>query len=246
MQLSVLYSEIGQALNDPNHDRWPTSVLLPRINEATTDILVYTNAVKTREDLTSVVGTEGYALDANTIDVIRIDVQNTDGDWVKLQGMLRDQLDFQDPNWQQRDNGKPLIYWWDGTNQTIHLVPKPDSSWAVASGIRVWEIQKPTDLSATTDVPFDSNNAMIPYHRAIVHYVAGICWMDDGTPEGLQKSRFHKSNNLQKPGEYEREIMKILRKFDAPEDIPASILWKPQGGRASTRGVVTKENLFGQ
>lgn len=245
MQLSQIYSEIGLSLNDPNNDRWSQSVLLPRINEAMTDILVQTNAVKTREDLTPVVSTREVQVDTDTIDIIRVHIMNSAGKWKKLDGILPEQLDFEYPNWQQKDDGEPVLYWWDGTNQKLNLVPKPSSEWAQTNGLRVWEVQKPTDLSSTTDVPYSSNAAMIPYHRAIVHYVSGVCWMDDGTPEALAKSRFHKSNDFQRPGEYEREIKKIWKKFDAPEDVPARILWAPEGGRASRYGVRTKDNPLG-
>lgn len=242
MQLSEFYSEIGQALNDPNHDRWSQSILLPRINEGMTDLLVHTNAVKTREDLTPVVSNEEVQLDTDTIDIIRVHIKNSDGKWKKLDGILVDQLDYMNPNWQQLDDGEPDVYWWDGTNQKIHLVPKPSSTWAQTDGLRVWEVQKPTALSSSTDVPYSSNAALIPYHRAIVHYVVGLCWMDDGTPEALAKSRFHKSNDFSRPGEYEREIKKIWKRFDSPEDIPSRILWRPEGGRASQFGITDKTN----
>lgn len=245
MQLSDLYTQIGLALSDRNNTRWPKATLLPRINEAMTDILVLTNSVKTREDLTPVSATENVQLDTDTIDIVRVHIKNSDGDWKELPGRFIEQLDFEKPNWQQLEDGEPEVWWWDGTNHILHLVPAPDSVWANADGLRVWEIQKPTDLSATTDVPYSSNAAMIPYHRAIVHYVVGICWMDDGTPEALAKSRFHKSNDFSKPGEYEREIKKIWDKFDNPEIIPSRILWQPEGGRASKYSARTKENPFG-
>ena len=53
----------------------------------------------------------------------------------------------------------------------MNLVPAPDAANAISSGLRVWEIQKPADLVNSTDVPFGSNTAMIPYHGAIVHDV---------------------------------------------------------------------------
>lgn len=244
MLVSELYAEIGQLLGDRNNDRWSQEVLLSRINIAVTKILIYTNSVKTKETLTAVAGTDTVQLDTDVIDIIRVDVQRTNGLWVKLRGYLRDQLDFEDPNWQQTDDGEIQAYWWDGTNQQLNLVPAPDAANAITNGLRVWEIQKPADLVLPADIPFDSNAAMIPYHMAICYWVAAQCFMDDGTPEALAKSRFHRSETMSRPGNFERELMQINAKFDSPEDIPARILWKPQGGRTGSSSWISKGSSF--
>lgn len=246
MNVSELYTEIGQLLGDPQHDRWTTAILLSRINLAQTKVLVYTNSVKTKETLTAVAATDTVQLDTDVIDVIRVDIQNSSGEWKKLNGYLRDQLDFEIPTWQQLTDGEPKAYWWDGTNQQINLVPAPNSTNAITNGLRVWEIQEPADMVSTTDIPFGSNTAIVPYHMAIVYWVVAQCWMDDGTPEALQKARFHRSETMSRPGNFEREIMQINSKFDAPEDIPARILWSPQGGRLSSLGFRSKGNPLGQ
>ena len=246
MDLAGIWAETGRLLNDPNNDRWSQSVLTTRANLAATSILAYSNAVKTKETLTPVAGTATVSVDSDTMDIIRVDIKRDDGDWVKLHGYLRDQLDFEDPNWQQRDDGAPIAYWWDGTNQQINLVPAPDSANAITDGLRVWEVLKPADMASSSDVPFDSNAAMIPYHLAICHWVAAQCWMDDGTPEALAKARFHRSGLMDKPGEFEREMKKLIRKFDSPEDVPARILWRPSGGRVSQSGFRSKANPLGQ
>ncbi len=246
MDVSAYYAEIGRLLSDPSNDRWSQSVLLTRMNRSQTKVQILTNAVKTKETLTPVAATKTVQLDTDVIDIIRIDIQRTDGSWFKLDGLTRDQLDFKYPNWQQLDDGEPVLYWWDGTNQQVNLVPTPDSSNAITSGLRVWEVQKPADMSATTDLPFGANAAMIPFHDAIVHDVVAQCWMDDGTPEALGKSKFHRSDDFSRPGKFEMEIKKIWQKFDAPEDIPLQILWRPQGGRASGSGLTSKANPLGQ
>ena len=208
-------------------------------------VQAYTNAVKTKETLTPVAATATVSLDSDVMDIIRVDIQRTSGDWVKLRGYLRDQLDFEFPNWQQEDDGEPKLYWWDGTNQQINLVPAPDSANAISSGLRVWEVQKPADMDDSADVPFSSNAAMIPYHMAIAHWTVAQCWLDDATPEAIAKSKTHRSGVLLRPGLFELEIKKILAKFDVPEDIPARILWRPQGGRVGSSGM-SKTNPLGQ
>jgi len=244
MNVSDIYEECGRLLNDPNNDRWTTAILLDRINVAQTAVLAYSNAVKTKESLTPVAGTAEVSLDSDTMDIIRVHIKNSSSEWKKLDGILKDQLDFTDPGWRNRDDGEPVAYTWDGTNQQLTLVPAPTSEWAQSNGLEVWEVQKPADVSATSDIPFGSNNAMIPYHMAIVYWVVAQCWMDDGTPEALGKSKFHRTDDFSRPGKFENEIQKLRKKFDSPKDIPARILWRPEGGRLGTRAQA-KSNPLG-
>lgn len=246
MDVASLYSEIGRLLSDPNNNRWSKATLLTRINEAQRQILRYTNAIKTREDLTPVAGTAAYSLDTDTMDIIRVYIKNSSGSWKELDGVSEEELNFHSPNWRNLTNGEPIGYTWNGTDQQITLVPAPDSTWAQTDGLQVWEVQVPAALTATTDVPFASNTAMIPYHMAIAYWVAAQCWMDDGTPESLSKSKFHRSGTFKNPGNFENEIKAIWGKFDSPQDIPARIMWRPQGGRATKAGVRTKSNPFMQ
>ena len=245
MLVSAIYSEAGRLLADPANERWVAATLLARINLACTNILSITNAIKTVEALNTVAGTEEVALDTDVLDVIRVHIKNVSGEWKPLTGILRDQLDFEDPNWQQRSDGEPIRWTWDGSTQKVILVPAPDANWAGTGFMKAWTIQNPTALTLTSETPFATNTAMIPYHMAIVHWVVAQCWMDDGTPEALGKAKFHKSGDFSRPGQFELEIRKIRAKFDAPEGIPARILWRPQGGRASSRGI-SKTNPLGQ
>lgn len=234
MDVTALNAEIGRLLNDPNNTRWSTAIILERINLAQTAVLSYTNAVKTKEVLTPIAGTATVSVDTDTIDIVRVHIQNSSGEWRKLDGIFVDQLDFEDPNWRQREDGEPVRYWWDGTNQQLNLVPAPSSEWANSNGLEVWEVQNTASLVNPSDVPFASNAAMLPYHMAVAYWVAAQCWMDDGTQEALGKSKFFRTDDFSRPGKFENEIKKIWAKFDVPQDIPARILYRPQGGRVSS------------
>lgn len=246
MNVTSMYGEIGRLLGDPNNDRWPAATLLIRINLAQTKVLALTNAVKTVESLTPVAGTAAVSLDSDVIDVIRVHIKNSSSEWKKLNGIFRDQLDFEDPNWRQRTSDEPVAYTWDGTTQVLTLVPPPSSEWAQTNGLQVWEVQKPADLTAGSDTVFAANAAMIPYHMSVVHWVVAQCFMDDRTPEAFSNANKHRSGDFDRPGEFENEIKIIWKKFDAPQDIPARILWRPEGGRASKNGVYSKGNPLGQ
>lgn len=246
MLLSELQDEIGRLNGDPSHERWPLDLVNRRINEAQTIVQGYTNAVKTKETLTPTANTATVTLDADTMDIVRVTMTRTDGSIFELDGISRESLDFDYPNWMNLSPGEPRLWWYDATNQELNLVPAPDTSNAIASGLFVWEVRKPTDLVNASDIPFDSNNQMIPYNMAIVYWVVSQNWMDDGTPEALAKSRFFKSGVLSNngAGQFEQQIMRILAKFDRPERVPENIKWRPTGGRAGAGNVPTKSNPF--
>ena len=163
MNLSQIQAECGRLLGDPQNDRWSAATLLTRINLIQTEVQGYTSAVKTDESLTPVAGTATISVNADTMNIIRATKTLSDGVTVKpFPGINREELDFLYPDWKQWQQGEPLYWFYDATDQQINLVPTPDSANAISSGITVWESRKPADLSASTDTPFDSNNQMIP------------------------------------------------------------------------------------
>ena len=244
MTLLELQQECGRLLNDPSNQRWTSDVLTSRLNQAQTIVQGLTNAVKTVEVLTATVNTPQLTIDVDALDVLRVRLTLSNGSYKKLDGITREELDFRYPNWENFGAGEPLTYWFDGTNHQINLVPAPDSNNVVTNGVSVWEVLKPADMVNPTDIPFDSNSPMIPYHLACVHWAVAQCWMDDGTPEALGKAKFHKSGIYDRPGEFEKQIMRIREDFDVPVDVPVRILWRPQGGRVRSWSMPSKSYPF--
>jgi hypothetical protein len=247
MDRSALEAEAGRLLNDPNHDTWSTSVIDARLDLAQTEVNGYANAVKTKETLTPTANTSEVAVSALTIDIVRARYTLPSGEKFPLEGITRDELDFRYPNWENWSPGKPMAYTFDASNRNLILVPAPDAAHAIASALDVWEVRQPASLSSSTSVPFDDVALMVPYHMAIVHWAVAQCWMDRGDPESLAKAKFHKSGVLSGPnaGQYENQLMRIIEKFDRPEDIPIRINWKPQGGRLGGWGTRSKSSPLG-
>ncbi|HUV26996.1 MAG TPA: DUF6682 family protein [Anaerolineales bacterium] len=244
MQRSDIETEIGRLLGDPNHDRWSVTALRDRTQEAQIAVQALTNAIRTVETLTPTAETQEVDINDNTIDIIRATITDSDGDILALEGRSRSDLDFYVPNWENQDSGKPTHFFYDASNNQLVLYPKPSADYAIADALKVWEVRIPEELTGDTDEPFDNNAAMQAYANSIVHWVVAQCWMDDGTPEALGKSRFHKSGSIENPGEFEKYIRLINAKFNAPSVIPARIKWYPQGGRVGGRRV-SKSNPFG-
>jgi hypothetical protein len=241
---SELWAEEGRLLNDPNNERWITSVLQARNNQAQTIVQGYTSAVKVKETLTPTADTAPVTINSSSLDIMRVTLTLPSGQVKPIEGIAREELDYRYPNWENWTSGEPSLYWFDGSNSQINLVAKPSAAYALTDALKVWEVRKPADMTAGTDTPFDSNTPMVPYHLAIAHWTVAQCWLDDGTPEALAKSRFHRSGALERPGEFEKQILRIREDFDTPVDIPARILWRPQGGRLGRGGVRSKSYPF--
>lgn len=244
MNQSEIWAEEGRLLSDPNNDRWSTSVLQARNNEAQTIVQSYTKAVKTSETLTPTADTSQVTINTATLDIMRVTLTLPTGSIKIIDGLSREELDYRYPDWENWDPGEPQIYWFDGSNAQINLVPAPSAAYARADALKVWEVRKPADMTAGTDTPFDASVPMEPYHLAVVHWTVAQCWLDDGTPESLAKSKFHRSGSLERPGEFEKQILRVRQDFDNPVDIPARILWRPQGGRLGRGGMPSKSYPF--
>lgn len=240
MDLSGIWAECGRLLSDRNNDRWSQDILTTRANLAQTEIVGQTSCIKEVANYTPQANASNVTVDADIIDIIRAEITNANGETIPLQGISREQLDFLYPNWQQWQAGQPLLWWYDQTSNILHLQPSPDANAAITNALRLWEVKVPNALSASTDIPFNSYTPLVPYHMSIVHWVVAQCFMDDGTPEALAKARFHKSGSMLNPGEYEKEIGRIMAEFDSPSAIPGQVLFRPQGGRIGTWYVPSK------
>jgi hypothetical protein len=247
VDLQTLQDEIGRLLGDPAHDRWPLDVLTRRINIAQTNVNSYAGALKTKETLTPTASVSAVTLNANTMDINRVDITRTDGTLFSLPGVTRENLDFDYPNWQNLEAGVPVSWWYNASTQELNLIPSPDSANAITNGLFVTEIRKPSDLVNASDIPFDSNNQIVPYHMAVVYWVVAQCWADDGTPEALAKARYFKTGVMTQggAGQYEQEVMRFIARFDRPESVPDHIKYRPTGGRAGSTNYPTHSNPFG-
>ena len=245
MLRSEIESEIGRLLADPSNDRWSVDVIRERIEFAQAEVQALTGAVKTVETLTPTVDTAEVTLNNQILDIVRATLTDSGGTIHVLEGRSRDDLDFYIPNWVNAGSGQPVNFYFDPSTYQLVLYPKPSDSFAQTDGLKVWEVKIPAELASSTDEPFDGNTLMRAYTMSVVHWVVAQCWMDDATPESLSKSKFHKTNNMDNPGEYEKVIKKINAKFNSPSIIPARIKWQPQGGRSGSGQWPTKSNPLG-
>lgn len=246
MQRSELEYQIGKLLGDPAHTRWTLAEdIEPRLELAQIEVQAITNAVKTVETLTPTADTAEVTVSNDTLDILRVTLTQSDGTILPLVGRTREDLDFYVPTWQNLGSGRPETYYFDASNKNVVLVPPPSAAYAITNALKVWEVRIPAAMTGSTSVPFDANTLMRAYQMSLVHWVVAVCFMDNGDPESLAKSKFHKTNDMQHPGEYEKVIKLINAKFDSPVDVPARVMWSPQGGRLGGVGRPNKANPMG-
>lgn len=251
MQRSDLEAEVARLIGDPNYTRWSTTLIDSRLDAAQLDVQKWTNAVKTTTLYTPTANVAAVTVGDSVIDILRATFTRPDGT-VKTESngfrpINRYQLDFDRPNWPNESTGEPVLWTFDASNKQIILIPAPDSTNAMANALTVLEVRQPTALSVgiSTSVPFDSNALMVPYHRALVYWAVSECLKDNADSDSLNKAKYFRSNDIERPGEYEKEIKQILMKFDVPEAIPARVMWKPTGGRLGSPGQLSKSNPLG-
>jgi hypothetical protein len=245
MDRSALDAEIGRLLADPSHARWDTDTLHTRIEFIQQEVQALTGAVKTVESLTPTADVAEVTLDDETIDITRATLTETDGNVHILIGRSREDLDFYEPSWPNYSSSLPTQFFYDVSNRQLVLVPPPSSDYATAGALKVWEVRTPTPLAGDSSEPFDGNVTMRAYTRAVVHGVVALCLMDNGDPESLAKVKFHRSNDTNVPGEYEKMLKQINAKFTHPSVIPERIKWMPQGGRLGGGKWPSKAYPFG-
>jgi hypothetical protein len=233
-------------LGDKDHIRWPTDVIDDRLELAQTEVQALTNAVKTVETLTPTANTAEVTVDDDTLDILRVTLTQSDGTITTIAGRTREDLDFYVPTWPNMNPDLPKNYYFDASNAQLVLVPAPSSAYALSNSLKVWEVRIPAAMTSDTSVPFDASALMRAYQMSLVHWVVAVCFMDNGDPESLAKSKFHKTNDMNRPGEYEKVIKLINAKFDSPVDVPARILGPyPQGGRLGGVSRPNKANPIG-
>lgn len=250
MLRSDLEAEVGRLLGDPNNTRWTTPVIDLRLDAAQIDVQKWTNAIKTTTNYTPVASISTVQVGASVIDILRATFTTPSGtiknDKTGFRPISRWDLDFNRPNWQNESQGEPELWTFDASNQNVILVPAPDASNATANALTLLEVRQPTALSSgsAASVPFDNNNLMVPYHRALCYWAVSECMKDNNDSDSLNKAKYFRSNDISRPGEYEKEIKQILMKFDVPEAIPAQVLFQPTGGRVGGVGWPSKRYPF--
>ena len=161
--------------------RWSDDILNKRINIVQEEIASLTKCIVNRSTNVALIANQReYILPDDALNIIRVAFWITGStashkslEWRSIGG-----LDNEMPFWETLAGGIPLKYYQRG--KYIGLVPPPSSSYAATGNLKIDYVARPQPLSNDSDIPFNSDPYLYPYHKLIVLGVAIMCFTDDG------------------------------------------------------------------
>lgn len=192
MNLGDLQTEIGVLTNDPAHDKYTTTEIGTELDAVQSQWNVEAAILKDVVTLTTVDGTQTYALSTLTGTPIRfLRVTHKGLELIKTDKLSLDMATGHD--WSV-DTGTPTRFYIEAEDpdvQQIVLYPIPQAVDAGAN-LKVEYVKAHTSMSASTDEPFNSNDLTAPYHAGLAYCVSYRLLLRDPSPENLQKASGYK------------------------------------------------------
>lgn len=194
--LSTLNTEIRLRIRDTSSNtsrqRYTDTQITNIINESQRDIINNTWAIEKISTFTTVIGTTYYAYPSDLIVPSRVTANSISIPEVSL--ITLDSL-YENANW-QTVTGIPRYYFIDrAQTNKIGIFPFPSVVTSTQS-INMHYYAFPTDLSGSSDVPFDSLSYLYPYHDLIIFYSCYRIFLIEGETDKLTAYR----------GEYEARL----------------------------------------
>lgn len=210
MDLSELRTTIGDLCNDAAHDRYTTDQIDEVVNNVLDEWNLEAAIVKDSVTVTSVANQASYALSGLTGTPVRFDRVLHKG--VELKRRDKSWFDMYSSDDWSDDTGTPTEYYLDVSdpdNQNLFVYPIPQDADA-GDNLIVEYVKRQDTLSATTDIPFNSNTLLYPYHHGIAYKAAGTLLLRDPSQEDMIKS----ANYMRKGNEI---LTKVIEVFKAQE-----------------------------
>lgn len=178
MNKGQLITEIRRLIKDTSTDsalqRWTDAILLERLNNVQQEVCAFTGMLEDRISINVTSGTAEYAFTSTVQAVKKAYWKDDNGVYIALTKRTETELDLMESDWRDAD-GTPTSYYI--RDNYIGLYPNPDVT--RTAGLRVDIIEIPTDLSADSDVPFDSEYQFYFAHEGLAFGVARLCSLDE-------------------------------------------------------------------
>lgn len=134
--------------------------------------------------ITLIAGQSEYAVPADFMFVNRAWYQVPSGQpWQKLPASSYNDMDARYPGWQSANGGPPLVYFIDQSSQAVYFGVYPAPAASSTGTITVQYLQSVSDLSSTSQTPFNGWLVMQPYVSALSYYVTYRCWLTLEEPD---------------------------------------------------------------
>lgn len=115
-------------------------------------------------------GTTEYAMPSDFMFANRVWYQQPGQAYIKLPATSFNDLDAKTSGWLS-SKGTPQAYYIDMSTGTVYMGFYPAPTTASSGPVIVYYIQNATDLTVTTQQPFNGWNALQPYSSALAYYV---------------------------------------------------------------------------
>lgn len=156
----------------PNRQQFPDATLLQFLSDGVREANAQNWLIQSSYTFTLTLGTTEYVMPSDFMATMRVWAQFPGQAYIKLDQTSMDQLDAQSAGWTNA-TGTPTRYYLDRSSQSIYLGFYPAPSVSNSTGpVIVYYVQQPTDLTSTSQVPFNSNIILQPYVSALAYYVA--------------------------------------------------------------------------
>ena len=187
MNRTVLYTLIGDLVNDPNHDRYSTSQIDTQLDIVQDRWNVDAGILVDTVTITTVAGTRDYALTGLTGTVV--DFRRVTFRGLELNKRSKQWFDlYAGDDWSD-DTGTPTDFYIDTDADGFHLVLYPIPQTEDAGAYLVVEyVKRHTTMDEATDEPFNSLTYLSPYHYGIAYRVASNLLSQDPDPINAAKA----------------------------------------------------------
>lgn len=158
------------------------------INEAQRDVINNTWALSKNTSITLVLGTTYYTVPTDLIGIQRITYERRN---IPETSLIKQDGDFSNSSW-ETSNGPPRFYFQDPSQTTkIGVFPWPQNS-ASTGTLRMIYYAQAVDLSADSDVPFNSEVRFTPYQDVLEYFVAYRVYLLEGEVDkaGLYRQEY--------------------------------------------------------
>lgn len=180
--LTSILAEVRRIVRDTNSSnyRWTDAILTERTNAIQNYVCVKTLCVQGRTYLTTTASTREVSISSDCLAILRAAYYITGSTeaykkliWTSIGGQ-----DYQSNTWQNFGEGLPTEYY--KRAGYIGLKPVPSSTYAGSNKIQLDYSVMASSLTSGTDIPFNSEVYLYPYHDALVYGVAALCFWDMG------------------------------------------------------------------
>jgi hypothetical protein len=164
--------------------KWTDQQLLDRANQIQDDVCAKTFCLQSRYYISTSTGIQEYRLPSDCLKIIRAAyaISASSTSFKKLTYTTIAGQDKDNASTWQSTTGLPTEYY--RRTDYIGLRPIPSSAYSGTNFIQLDYIVRASSMSSTTDVPFNGDYTLYPFHQAIIYGVAALCEYDKGNTTG--------------------------------------------------------------